>query len=182
MIEHLTAAIDRWHTEKGKSPGAIHLERHEADSVSRELRGHGLTNEERERPVAFLVAGVPVVLVTFYVEVPAISNEQAAFGRLQAEGPTLARVPAEKHDDGKPRCDLLPPAALLRVADVLGFGARKYAPHAWREVPDGHRRYLAAALRHVFARMRGERLDPESGLPHLAHAACCLLFALELDE
>lgn len=32
MIEHLTAAIDRWHTEKGKSPGAIHLERLDPES------------------------------------------------------------------------------------------------------------------------------------------------------
>ena len=28
----------------------------------------------------------------------------------------------------------------------------------------------------------GEQLDPESKLPHLAHAVCCLLFILWFEE
>lgn len=99
----------------------------------------------------------------------------------------LPEIPApigfgQKHDQGKARCDLLPPHAVLEVAKVLTFGAVKYAPNNWRKVPDALDRYLAAALRHQLAYMTGELNDPESGLPHLAHAACCLMFILELEH
>ena len=102
---------------------------------------------------------------------------------------TLSKMIAEagsdqeaKRDAGKPRCDLLPPRAMLAVGQVLEYGARKYAADSWKQVPDGKMRYLGALLRHLFAYMVGERLDPESKLPHLAHAACNALFILELHQ
>lgn len=94
-------------------------------------------------------------------------------------GPRSAGV---KADAGKPRWDLLPFAALDDVAKVLEYGARKYAPDNWRKVEGWRWRYLGAALRHLAAFGRGENLDPESQLPHLAHAACCVLFLLELGR
>jgi hypothetical protein len=84
-----------------------------------------------------------------------------------------------KHDQGKPRYDLLPFRALDDVARVMDFGAAKYGANNWR---GGMRwgRYLAAAMRHLAAWARGEADDRESGLPHLAHAAACCLILLEL--
>lgn len=78
------------------------------------------------------------------------------------------------------RSCLLPYAgpALLDVAAVLTFGAAKYGPNNWQGLTDFDDRYYAAILRHVFALGTGEEIDPESGLPHLAHAACGLLFLL----
>lgn len=87
-----------------------------------------------------------------------------------------------KHDSEKLRLDLLPWDALEPVARVLQFGAKKYDDDNWRKVPDQRRRYFAAALRHLSAWKRGEKIDPESGLPHLAHAACCVLFLIVADE
>lgn len=86
-----------------------------------------------------------------------------------------------KHDGGKPDLALWPPRAFESVGRVLTYGIKKYAPGNWRKVNE-LRRYYSAALRHLFARLRGERLDSESGLPHLAHAVCCLAFLLELEE
>jgi hypothetical protein len=83
-----------------------------------------------------------------------------------------------KHDGEKPRVDLLPSAPLVMIADVLGFGARKYAPHNWRKGFD-QSRLIGAALRHLLAYNDGEDIDPESGLSHVAHAGCCILFLLE---
>lgn len=84
-----------------------------------------------------------------------------------------------KFDQDKPRMELLPPLATLEVAKVLTFGAQKYEPNNWKYVPDAANRYTAGALRHIFATMAQEQLDPESGLDHLAHAICCLMFILE---
>lgn len=87
-----------------------------------------------------------------------------------------------KFDDDKPRFDLIPPTAERMLADVLTFGARKYAPDNWRKVDDAETRYIAAALRHINAHRSGEQHDTETGLPHLAHAMCCLAFVIELEE
>jgi hypothetical protein len=69
----------------------------------------------------------------------------------------------------------------MDVARVLAFGAAKYAENNWQQVPHGRWRYLGASLRHIFAALDGRKNDEESGLPHLAHAACCLLFAAWFD-
>ena len=89
-----------------------------------------------------------------------------------------------KYDGGKPRMDLLLsgcPNALEQVSQILTFGAKKYAAHSWQTVPQGEDRYLAALLRHLTAHSKGEKNDPESGMSHLAHAACNALFILELE-
>ena len=84
-----------------------------------------------------------------------------------------------KYDGEKPRMYLLPPKALTEVANVLTFGANKYDEHNWKKLDNLQNRYTGAALRHIFAHMDGEELDPETGLDHIAHALCCLLFKLE---
>jgi hypothetical protein len=87
-----------------------------------------------------------------------------------------------KLDGEKNRLDLLPFLALQKTGEVLTHGAQKYSPDNWRKVDGWRWRYLGALLRHVFAWQLGQKRDPESGRPHLAHAACCVLFLLELDE
>ena len=87
---------------------------------------------------------------------------------------TLPEV-AVKFDGEKPRMDLLDPLALEGLAKVLTFGAQKYAAHNWRKGL-ANTRLIAAMLRHLFAIMRGEDIDPESGLPHIDHVGCCWMF------
>lgn len=92
------------------------------------------------------------------------------------------KAPGRKDDTGKIRADLLPAGALMEVAKVLTFGAIKYqAENTWQNVTPFRSRYLAALMRHLFARMRGEIYDPESGLLHMAHLACCALFLLSWE-
>ena len=86
-----------------------------------------------------------------------------------------------KYDGEKPRMYLLPPKATLEVAKVLTFGANKYDPENWRKLEDLQNRYSSAALRHIFAHLDDSELDEDSGLSHLAHAICCLLFKLEIE-
>lgn len=86
-----------------------------------------------------------------------------------------------KHDDGKLPLDLLPIEALEEVSRVLRHGAAKYGVHNWRKGM-AWSRLIAAALRHIFAWVRGERIDKESGESHLAHACCALLFLLSYEQ
>ena len=82
-----------------------------------------------------------------------------------------------KYDNNKPKLDLLPIEALNEIAGVLDFGATKYGKSNWK---GGivYSRLCAAALRHIFAFISGETIDPESKKPHLAHAICNLMFVL----
>lgn len=74
------------------------------------------------------------------------------------------------------------PQSVMRVAAVAGFGGQKYARYnfargyAWSLSYD-------AMQRHLHAFWGGEDTDPESGLPHLAHAAWhCLALITFLER
>ena len=88
----------------------------------------------------------------------------------------IAKV-AVKHDDGKADWSLVPFESLEGMVKVLEFGAQKYA--GWNWTTNGgfsYMRVFRSCLRHLFAWARGEDLDPESGLSHIHHAMCNLLF------
>lgn len=74
---------------------------------------------------------------------------------------------------GKPDFSLIPMCTLEDEARVWEYGRAKYAAWNWTKgmawsIP------FACAMRHMAAWQRGEECDPESGLPHLAHAMCNL--------
>ncbi len=82
-----------------------------------------------------------------------------------------------KHDGEKLCWHLLPFGATAEVVAVLQYGAEKYAPFNWAKgMP--YSRCFNSAQRHMTAWLAGEEADPETGLSHLAHAACNLLFLL----
>jgi len=80
-----------------------------------------------------------------------------------------------KYDTGKPPISLVDSEFIEGMADVLGFGANKYATDNWR---DGiaFRRLLDGIYRHLGAINKNEDIDPESGRPHAYHAACGIMF------
>lgn len=80
-----------------------------------------------------------------------------------------------KHDQDKPMLNLIDPQAIEGLAAVLTFGAKKYAADNWRGGIKNSR-LIASLLRHLFAIMRGEYTDPESGLPHIDHVGCNWMF------
>lgn len=86
-----------------------------------------------------------------------------------------------KYDLGKLRFDLFPPVSLERVAEVYTYGASKYDDRNWEKgIKWG--RVFAAVMRHLWAWWRGEAVDAESNLPHLAHAAWGCLTLLEYER
>ncbi len=87
---------------------------------------------------------------------------------------------ALKLDTGKVPLELLPFESLIEVGKVLAFGAQKYGRYNWRQGMEWTR-LVGAILRHLSAWMLGEDKDPESGLSHLAHAGCGILFLLAYE-
>jgi hypothetical protein len=90
-----------------------------------------------------------------------------------------------KFDGGKPRFSLLRfgcANALRGIANVLTFGAKKYAAHSWKEVDDGIDRYWSAMERHMnrIAILGLEARDDESGELDIDHVNTNGLFLAEL--
>lgn len=78
--------------------------------------------------------------------------------------------PAHNYDSGKLRYDLLPPDGLEELAKVYTDGPIKYAERNWEKGMSWSRAF-GSLLRHAWAWMSGEDIDPESGHHHMAHAA-----------
>jgi len=93
---------------------------------------------------------------------------------------TMSVLAGLKYDGGKLPWELLPEDALEQVVRVLQFGAQKYAPRNW-EKGIAYTRVYGAIRRHLVAWLKGEELDPETRISHLAHAACEILFALTFE-
>ena len=88
-----------------------------------------------------------------------------------------------RHDEGKPRFDLLPGDALFEIVKVFTQGAKKYEERNWEKGMRWGKHY-AAMQRHLWKWWNGSSVDEESGLNHLAHAAfgCLALLAYELRK
>lgn len=84
---------------------------------------------------------------------------------------------ATRHDQGKTDWSLLPIKAIELVLQVLMFGAKKYGRDNWKS-GFHYRRCYNSCQRHLAAWIELEDNDKESGLPHLAHAVCSLLFLI----
>lgn len=86
---------------------------------------------------------------------------------------------AMKNDTGKLRFCLLPVQPLRDITEVLMFGAKKYGNYNWQKGFDWTDIY-DATQRHLADWLDPEQPDdaPDSGLNHLAHAACNIFFLL----
>lgn len=86
-----------------------------------------------------------------------------------------------RYNAGKPDYSLIPMHLLADTARVFTYGSHKYKAWNWCKgmawsIP------FACLMRHSFAWFRGEKLDPESGLPHTAHMACNLLMLIHFES
>ena len=89
--------------------------------------------------------------------------------------------PGTKLDDNKILAGVLGDFsnALLEVAKVGTFGAKKYTRGGWQHVPNGIERYTDALWRHLLAE-GSHKKDSESDLLVAAHLAWNALARLEL--
>lgn len=90
---------------------------------------------------------------------------------MQNNNQTTGKGNGLRFNEGKPRYDLVNPEALEDMVKVLTYGANKYVPRNW-EQGLSWTSVLASLKRHIAAFERGEDIDNESGMLHIAHAAC----------
>jgi hypothetical protein len=154
-------------------PNEIEKVRHalkEAQLASRSSCGIGISPEAQEQVLRSLREQS--------------NNLRGAARGFIASSPDLAPPTTQqgiKHDQAKLPWHLLPYDAIEQVVKVLNFGANKYEDRNW-EQGIAYSRLFAASQRHLTSWFQNrEDLDPESNLNHLAHAACCVLFALALE-
>jgi deoxycytidylate deaminase len=86
-----------------------------------------------------------------------------------------------KFDVGKLRYSLVPPTAIKAMAEALTYGAKKYKPNNWQKCEDPVK-YVDALYRHLEAYRSGEKIDSESGLPHLSLAMTNIAFLQYFED
>ena len=89
---------------------------------------------------------------------------------------TFASGAVRDMHQGKGRCDLLPPSAILRLARHFEAGAKKYGDRNWEQgIPIES--FIDSAIRHTMKYMLGWNDED-----HLCAAAWNLMCALETEE
>jgi hypothetical protein len=81
----------------------------------------------------------------------------------------------------KPAIGYVPCAPLFELGAALQYGALKYGAHNWRAIGVRSSVYYNAMMRHIMSWWEGEDSDPESGMPHLMHAAACIFILRDSD-
>jgi hypothetical protein len=84
---------------------------------------------------------------------------------------STAKGSGARYNSGKADFSLIPLSTLEDEARVWEYGTRKYNAWNWAKGMPWSVPY-ACAMRHLSAWQRGEEIDPESNLPHLAHVMC----------
>ncbi len=96
-----------------------------------------------------------------------------------SEKPELGTNPKDIIGVTKLPLRFLPASSLAFLSRVMELGANKYGPFNWRSNNVKTTVYYEAALRHIWSALDGEDLDPESGMPHAAHAMACMAILLD---
>lgn len=99
----------------------------------------------------------------------------------------------KKYNEGKLRYSLLPNSVIRGVIRTFMFGSEKYEDDNWKKVEPWDESYYEASKRHINLWWDGFKYDGDeieneakrqellenkdkSGLHHLDHAICCLIF------
>jgi hypothetical protein len=130
--------------------------------------------KDLEAQIASIFNSAPSVVT------PTLSAEQikAVYQPINKNPPLDLNSFGIKFDSEKLDWSLLPLQPVEDIIKVLMHGAKKYKVDNWKIVDDYDRRYFNAAMRHLSAWKQNELNDPETGISHLAHAACNILFLL----
>lgn len=97
------------------------------------------------------------------------------------DGTDRTKAGMMRFNSGKLRMSLVPASYSQYAAKVLEYGAIKYSANNWRKGGNWSEIY-ESLQRHIDSFREGEDFDPESGLPHLSHAAFNLMVLIEFFD
>lgn len=80
------------------------------------------------------------------------------------------------------RWDLLPLGPVRWVVQVITRDADKSGAGAWRRAPNARQHYYGELMGQLAKWSEGDKRDPSTGLPRMAHAAAAALFLLWHDD
>lgn len=86
-----------------------------------------------------------------------------------------------RDNNGKPKWALVDFNALLPLVAALEYGMGKYGRDNWTLGLD-RLEIIESMLRHVFALLRGENIDSESGVKHIGHVMANAMFLSYFDS
>lgn len=112
----------------------------------------------------------------------------------QASAPVAAKPSAKAKPKGKPGpkpkavqpqvqakpSTFVPVEGIAAALAVLGWAEKKYVNKPWQSRGETAEQHLLKAIGHLAASLTGKKIDEESGLSSVAHAAARLLIALSL--
>ena len=126
----------------------------------------------------YILEGEPIMCFNFMHE-----GENSTEINLKQNSSNPLNDPTKGYKDvkGKLPVHLVPPEAVEAMAEVFGFGAKKYDDRNWEKGLDLEL-VLAAAERHILQHKKGITYDDESGLPHLYHALTDLAMIIALTS
>jgi hypothetical protein len=107
---------------------------------------------------------------------PSSNDSAKVAGRLQVQ-----QTGAKRANGGKPLMHLIPTEAVMALAEVLTVGAQNYGARNWEKGLTMSSTW-DSLQRHLFAWWSGENRDPFSGMPHLSHALCNLVFMVTFER
>ena len=90
---------------------------------------------------------------------------------------------ATRDNTDKLRWSLIPVEAIEELVAVAEMGAKKYGVNNWQQLPYLTKDMILDSLyRHIAARRKGEMIDHESKLYHMAHAMWNCMSLLTYDR
>lgn len=127
----------------------------------------------------YTISTLPPSTIVEYKSSPIIQYSGSSFAPVDYKDP---KTPGGRDDGGKLMYDLIPPEAMKGLAEVLTFGAKKYARKNWEKGMDWSR-VINSAMRHleVWRDPNQPDVDPETGFSHLAHLLTNISFLLTYE-
>jgi hypothetical protein len=104
------------------------------------------------------------------------------YERSAEEEKQMGQTTAGRFNENKIRYDLMPPWGVEQIAKVYTYGTIKYDDDNWWKGLKWKKDVLGCVFRHVWKWVRGEKVDDESGLHHLAHAAWNCITLMEYER